>query len=664
MDNNPNKKMKTYSFVPESKAELKRALISRNNAISEEQIAKFYEKYGQPNDWDVSNITDMSFLLFGMANFNDPIGNWDVSKVVNMHSMFNGCSKFNQPLNSWVVDNVVSMQMMFIECTSFNQPLDKWNISNVRNMDSMFMDCTSFNQSLKSWIINKKMTVTTDMTDGSGISEENMPTFRTYMSLKDYIFVDNVDKYKRVKDVIYNQNPYKIHIETSDNREYPIVVLPKGLILYTYTNGPDLYNIQSSKTGHYHTDLKFFYPIPYYALEIGSNYTQCIAAVLTRDIRLFAAVSPSPINRSDLKNIHATTMVLTKKNEIDFYYKDKSTSTCPGFNYDPCISDELKQELNIDGYIGIAAMDSVDKIFMKNRDQIMSPDMIFNPYVVRKILGISLINTREIDIDSIPFQMNNIGEIMNNINVHFGIPEIVLNLFDNKQFANYTELLGNKIRPTTKDDATNLNMNFQQLFNCQISKVNETISDLGNKIMFTKQAPGLFHLHRDFIDMSSPYYEKYVVDNLSDFNIPDDLNYEKENGPGFEMMGYRYPSLLKDMTDDHYIRFRYGGRTTIASNIIKPVHHQMMIKQKENPNNKQSLILQETTQGIPIMMFQRDNIPNSSGGSKNKNKNKNKKNKNKKTFRKNKNKSSGGGGKKSYYKMTCRRRRCQKKKEI
>ena len=40
--------------------------------------------YGAMNTWDVSLITDMSYLFDGKQNFNEDISNWDVSNVTDM----------------------------------------------------------------------------------------------------------------------------------------------------------------------------------------------------------------------------------------------------------------------------------------------------------------------------------------------------------------------------------------------------------------------------------------------------------------------------------------------------------------------------------------------------------------------------------------------------
>jgi len=48
--------------------------------------------------------------------------------------MFEGLKQFNLPLNKWDVSNVTDMSYMFRDARSFNQPLNDWNVSNVRRM--------------------------------------------------------------------------------------------------------------------------------------------------------------------------------------------------------------------------------------------------------------------------------------------------------------------------------------------------------------------------------------------------------------------------------------------------------------------------------------------------------------------------------------------------
>lgn len=96
---------------------------------------------------DTSKITNMNHLFagfngyYGLENFNGNISKWNVSNVTNMSFMFSGAKKFNHPLNNWDVSNVTKMKAMFSDAKSFNQSLAKWNISNVKDMSYMFDNC-------------------------------------------------------------------------------------------------------------------------------------------------------------------------------------------------------------------------------------------------------------------------------------------------------------------------------------------------------------------------------------------------------------------------------------------------------------------------------------------------------------------------------------------
>ncbi|MDB2490883.1 BspA family leucine-rich repeat surface protein, partial [Flavobacteriaceae bacterium] len=107
--------------------------------------------YGVMNTWDVSLITDMSYLFDGKQNFNEDVSDWDVSSVTNMGGMFAEASSFNQPLNTWDTSSVTNMEFMFYRASSFNQLLNDWNTSSVTNMRYMFSDALSFNGDISSW---------------------------------------------------------------------------------------------------------------------------------------------------------------------------------------------------------------------------------------------------------------------------------------------------------------------------------------------------------------------------------------------------------------------------------------------------------------------------------------------------------------------------------
>jgi surface protein len=113
----------------------------------------YYTAFNQDiSSWDVSNVTNMSGMFYYASTFNQPIGSWNVSGVTNMDVMFQ-LTPFNQDISSWDVSNVTSMFSMFYASSSFNQPIGDWNVSNVIEMGQMFYGASSFNQDLSSWCV-------------------------------------------------------------------------------------------------------------------------------------------------------------------------------------------------------------------------------------------------------------------------------------------------------------------------------------------------------------------------------------------------------------------------------------------------------------------------------------------------------------------------------
>ena len=113
-----------------------------------------------PADWDISNITDMSYMfageMYGMGmgeGFNQNINGWDISNVTNIEGMFSH-SQFNQPLNNWDVSHITSFKSLFANNYSFNQDISGWNVSSGIDFEDMFFYCNSFNQDISGWNVS------------------------------------------------------------------------------------------------------------------------------------------------------------------------------------------------------------------------------------------------------------------------------------------------------------------------------------------------------------------------------------------------------------------------------------------------------------------------------------------------------------------------------
>ncbi len=113
------------------------------------------------NNWDVSNVTDMSYMFaysqswsadggpqWTSFNIGD-LSKWNTSKVTDMSNMFTAFGSKVKTLNlstikfnSWDVSNVTDMSSMFYSTgynsTSFTLDISGWDTSNVTNMTMMF----------------------------------------------------------------------------------------------------------------------------------------------------------------------------------------------------------------------------------------------------------------------------------------------------------------------------------------------------------------------------------------------------------------------------------------------------------------------------------------------------------------------------------------------
>jgi len=126
--------------------------------------------------WNVSRVTDMSFLFHEAQEFDEDIGDWDVSHVTTMMGMFSGAESFNQPIGNWDVSNVTTMEAMFAGATSFNQPIDQWDVSNVTDMSGMFAGAESFNQPIGDWNVSNVVDVE-HMFEGAAAFNQNLTTW-------------------------------------------------------------------------------------------------------------------------------------------------------------------------------------------------------------------------------------------------------------------------------------------------------------------------------------------------------------------------------------------------------------------------------------------------------------------------------------------------------
>ena len=92
---------------------------------------------------DVSKITNMS-NVFICSKFNGDISSWNMSSVTDMSYMFYKAENFNQQLNNWITSNVIHMNGMFSNGYSFNQNISNWKLDKVKTCNYMFFNSKAF----------------------------------------------------------------------------------------------------------------------------------------------------------------------------------------------------------------------------------------------------------------------------------------------------------------------------------------------------------------------------------------------------------------------------------------------------------------------------------------------------------------------------------------
>ena len=102
------------------------------------------------NDMDLTNVTSLDNIFSDpvMQGFHGDISKWDVSKITNMSFVFMRAD-VNVDISKWDVSNVKSMSHMFWRA-KFTGDISSWNISNVTNMSHMFSN-SNINQENILW---------------------------------------------------------------------------------------------------------------------------------------------------------------------------------------------------------------------------------------------------------------------------------------------------------------------------------------------------------------------------------------------------------------------------------------------------------------------------------------------------------------------------------
>ena len=410
--------------------------------------------------------------------------------------------------------------------------------------------------------------------------------------IENVIFESNTTKYSTSPDFLKTTtNPYMIHYEYYDGKAYPIITIPKGTILYTYTYIDEkthildnLYNI--NEYANYENELKFFYSVPYGSkFGIEGKYNYCHIVALTAEMRLLCMISPAP---QTMENMFDQINNPTTNECGEQYYDSSTTFPCDNFEHDLCISREFMETMNVQGYINIDKDDSISNgpDWLKNIDN-RKNSLFIKDYIMGSCISSSFVEKSNYS------HINRIFSIETPANTLYGLPQIVLCpiktiLFgqDHKPLFDEYNAIKYKRRTTSNLHFWFQNYNYFHIDSCPIEDIKNTVDKFKADIVQNRQYH-LFYMLNTYRDID---YDKWKWIEHIQFSDIDYLSDYENNiqGCAFETISYH---ILKD--GEHiWDRQIAGTRRKIKKKGTR---------KKSKKQTKDLWVFERSSFGMPIM---------------------------------------------------------------
>jgi hypothetical protein len=281
-------------------------------------------------------------------------------------SMFEGCEQFNLPFPLTNIRLTRAARLMY-GCRSFNQPVlvDAHAFVAATDYQDMFSGCVALQHPLVFSNAPADLAaphfdqcpapvqwMTPAPEEDADVEENAQDVFRdlTHTSMQRRFDLDASGGLVRL--------PWRIYFERWNQFTVPILVIPRGTLLFTGRRQVAQSAAQSmlhlwKLFGHTSCDaaarnldeglLTYFFPIPYMNEVITDTFQTMDMVETTDDFRLLCLVRPSSLTRTQRLDARMHPLL----------------QSCPTRHYDLCLSRECMRALGLQGYLAIATQDSI-----------------------------------------------------------------------------------------------------------------------------------------------------------------------------------------------------------------------------------------------------------------------------------------------------------------
>lgn len=111
-----------------------------------------------PNNFDTSNINNMSYMFEQQPYINPDVSKWNTSNVTSMYAMFMLTKNFNPNVRDWDVSNVNiegGVTAMFNFAKKADPDTSKWVMNNIKFMQNLFWGSNVSEVDMRSWTFDE-----------------------------------------------------------------------------------------------------------------------------------------------------------------------------------------------------------------------------------------------------------------------------------------------------------------------------------------------------------------------------------------------------------------------------------------------------------------------------------------------------------------------------